>query len=116
MTNTGVKASIVEPGTIKTPLWEKGYADLDHIVEWVPVGERKRYVNSLKGSMEFARKTEQHGIPPEQVAEKVEHALASPRPRIHYLVGMDARMRVLVEANLPKPLRDRLLTALLLRD
>jgi NAD(P)-dependent dehydrogenase (short-subunit alcohol dehydrogenase family) len=113
--SSGVKVSIIEPGTIKTPLWEKGYADLDQIVEWIPPEDRERYVGAMESSMEFARKTEQRGIAPEKVAEKVEHALTSRRPRIHYLVGADAWTRVLVEANLPKPLRDRLLNRLLLR-
>lgn len=113
--SSGIKVSIVEPGTIKTPLWEKGYADFDHIAGWVPPEGRERYLGPMKRSMEFARKTEERGIPPEKVAEKVEHALTSPRPRIHYLIGADARLRTWVEANLPKPVRDRLLTRLLLR-
>lgn len=114
--SAGIKVSIIEPGTIKTPLWEKGYADVDRITEWIPSDERQRYLPAMARSAEFARKTEQRGIAPEKVAEKVEHALISARPRIHYLVGADARVRTWVEANLPKPVRDRVLKRLLLRD
>ena len=114
--SSGVRVSIVEPGTIRTPLWEKGYADVDQITKWVPPEAHRRYLGPMRRSMEFARKNEQRGIPPEKVAEKVEHALTSPRPRFHYLVGADARVRAYVEASMPKPARDVLLKRLLLRD
>lgn len=111
--SSGIKVSIVEPGTIATPLWEKGYADVDRIAGWLPPEGRDRYLAPMRKAGELARKAEQRGAPPEKVAEKVEHALTSPRPRIHYLVG-DAWTRAWVEANLPKPVRDRLLKRLVL--
>jgi NAD(P)-dependent dehydrogenase (short-subunit alcohol dehydrogenase family) len=112
---TGVKVSIVEPGTIKTPLWEKGYEMFDEIMGWVPPDARSRYEGSMRRSMEFARKAEERGIEPVKVAERVVHALTAKRPRIHYLVGADARVRTAVEPYVPKPLRDLLVTRFLLR-
>ncbi len=111
--SSGIKVSIVEPGTITTPLWEKGYADVDRIAGWLPPEGRDRYLAPMRKAGELARKAEHRGTPPEKVAEKVEHALTSSRPRIHYLVG-DAWTRAWVEANLPKPVRDRLLKRLVL--
>jgi NAD(P)-dependent dehydrogenase (short-subunit alcohol dehydrogenase family) len=111
--SSGIKVSIVEPGTIATPLWEKGYADVDRIAGWLPPEARDRYLAPMRKAGELARKAEHRGAPPEKVAEKVEHALTSSRPRIHYLVG-DAWTRAWVEANLPKPVRDRLLKRLVL--
>lgn len=111
--SSGIKVSIVEPGTITTPLWEKGYADVDRIAGWLPPEGRDRYLAPMRKAGELARKAEHRGAPPEKVAEKVEHALTSSRPRIHYLVG-DAWTRAWVEANLPKPVRDRLLKRLVL--
>jgi len=113
--SSGVKVSIVEPGTIKTPLWDKGYEHFAEIMGGVPPEARDRYEGPMKRSMEFARKTEERGIEPQKVAERVEHALTAKRPRIHYLVGADARLRTALEPYLPKPLRDRLLNRLLLR-
>jgi NAD(P)-dependent dehydrogenase (short-subunit alcohol dehydrogenase family) len=111
--SSGIKVSIVEPGTIATPLWEKGYADVDRIAGWLPPEARDRYLAPMRKAGELARKAEHRGAPPEKVAEKVEHALTSSRPKIHYLVG-DAWTRAWVEANLPKPVRDRLLKRLVL--
>lgn len=111
--SSGIKVSIVEPGTITTPLWEKGYGDVDRIAGWLPPEGRDRYLAPMRKAGELARKAEHRGTPPEKVAEKVEHALTSSRPRIHYLVG-DAWTRAWVEANLPKPVRDRLLKRLVL--
>ncbi|MEA2498544.1 MAG: hypothetical protein QOH26_949 [Actinomycetota bacterium] len=113
--SSGIKVSIVEPGTIKTPLWEKGYADVDRIAGWLPPEGLDRYLKPMEKSMQLARAAEKRGTSPERVAKKVEHALTSSHPRNHYLVG-DAWVRARVEANLPKPLRDRLLKKLLLNN
>ena len=49
------------------------------------------------------------GVPADVVAQAVEHALTSPKPRTRYVVGPDAKRRARVE-RLPDRLRDRVLT------
>ena len=56
----------------------------------------------------MARKTGERGIPPEKVAEKIEHALSARRPRTRYLVGADARGQALAAKLLPDRLLDRI--------
>jgi hypothetical protein len=46
-------------------------------------------------------------IPADRVADVVVHALTARRPRTRYLVGLDARVQVLLRL-LPDRLRDRL--------
>jgi hypothetical protein len=49
------------------------------------------------------------GIDPDVVANAVEHALTSSRPKARYVVGRDAHLRAWIE-RLPTRLRDRVLS------
>ncbi len=41
-------------------------------------------------------------VPPESVVRAVRHAVESPRPRARYVVGRDARIRLLLQTILPR--------------
>ncbi len=105
----GVRVSIVEPGVIVTPIWDTASRVADINIARMPKeadafygkplnGLRKRLARGLKGN------------PPEAVAEVVEHALEARRPHARYVVGNDARMRLLM-MRLPTRVRDRLILA-----
>ena len=51
-------------------------------------------------------------MPTSLVADRVEHALTSPKPKTRYVVGPDAKRRARVQ-RLPDRLRDRVLTRFL---
>jgi NAD(P)-dependent dehydrogenase (short-subunit alcohol dehydrogenase family) len=104
-----IEVAIVEPGTIATAIWTKPQRRLE---EYAPdavelYGERGERFRRLA-----ARRSQGAGVPAEEVAKAVEHALTAPRPRTRYLVGPDAKRRALVE-KLPDRLRDRVLTRFL---
>jgi NAD(P)-dependent dehydrogenase (short-subunit alcohol dehydrogenase family) len=63
---------------------------------------------SMAAYREVARRTGERGIPPERVAKAIEHALAARRPRIRYLVGLDAKAQARLKALLPTRVVDRL--------
>jgi NAD(P)-dependent dehydrogenase (short-subunit alcohol dehydrogenase family) len=101
--------SIVEPGTIATAIWTKPQRRLD---EFPPeaaelYGERTERFRRLA-----AARSAKQGVPAEEVAKAVEHALTAKAPRTRYVVGPDARKRARVE-RLPDRLRDRVLTRFL---
>ena len=110
----GISVSIVEPGTIKTPIWARGAAKADELP-----GSNSRaaelYGDRVAAFRRVAAKRGAGGAPAEKVAEVVERALTSERPRARYLVGKDARIRAGVE-RLPARARDRVYERLLLRD
>ena len=54
-----------------------------------------------------------HGIPADEVAKAVEHALGAATPRARYLVGGDAKARARLQ-RLPARTRDRILMRRLL--
>jgi NAD(P)-dependent dehydrogenase (short-subunit alcohol dehydrogenase family) len=105
----GIKVSIVEPGSIATPIWERGMDEADAVEERAGDGHVDLYGKSAAAYREVAMKTAARGIPPERVAIKIEHALSARRPRTRYLVGADARGQALAIRLLPDRLVDRLI-------
>ncbi len=103
----GIKVSSIEPGTIATEIWDKGLDSASAAIEAMSDEERERYGVTMERATTLTKSLIRRAISPDKVAEKVQHALESRRPRIHYLVGTDARVRTYIESNIPKPLRDR---------
>jgi NAD(P)-dependent dehydrogenase (short-subunit alcohol dehydrogenase family) len=95
----GIHVAIVEPGTIKTPMWTRERPD-------PPAEALTLYGDRIAAFRAFALKRSASGAPAESVAEVIEDALTATRPRARYLVGRDARIRAGVE-RLPDSLRDR---------
>ena len=101
----GILVSLVEPGSIATPIWTKPQTALDD----VPAAKVALYAERLGKFRTLAAARMTKGVPAEVVAGAVEHALTSAKPRTRYVVGPDARRRARVE-RLPDRLRDRVLT------
>jgi len=102
----GVKVAVVEPGSIATPIWDRGQEAVDSIAERARGDHAELYAKAMESYREVARKTGERGIPAEKVAEKIEHALSARRPRVRYLVGTDARGQALAKKLLPARLLD----------
>ncbi|HWO16477.1 MAG TPA: SDR family NAD(P)-dependent oxidoreductase [Solirubrobacterales bacterium] len=105
----GIKVSVVEPGSIATPIWERGMDEADAVEARAGDGHADLYGKSIAAYREVAMRTAARGIPPEKVAIKIEHALSARRPRTRYLVGADARGQALAIRLLPDRLVDRLI-------
>ena len=97
----GIKVAVVEPGSIATPIWERGEAEVDAIATRARDGHTDLYGKAIDTYREVARKTGARGIPPEKVAVKIERALSARRPRTRYLVGADARGQAFASRVLP---------------
>jgi NAD(P)-dependent dehydrogenase (short-subunit alcohol dehydrogenase family) len=105
----GIKVAIVEPGSIATPIWERGDEAVDDIGKRARGDHAELYGEASATFREVARKTGERGIPPEKVAVKIEHALSARRPRTRYLVGADARGQALARRVIPARLLDRII-------
>lgn len=106
-----INVAVVEPGAIATPIWETSLARADAMLETMPAQLDERYGPQLATVRRFALHSAKHGTPARRVAAAVEHALTASRPRFRYVVGRDARTRLLLERLLPTRLRDRLIRA-----
>jgi NAD(P)-dependent dehydrogenase (short-subunit alcohol dehydrogenase family) len=102
----GLRVSIVEPGSIDTPIWEKGKRKATEIEAKSPKTDLL-YGNAIEKFRKVIEDTAERGIPPEKVAKAVAHALESSRPRSRYLVGLDAKLQARLKPLIPTPLFDR---------
>src|SRR5215210_8188641 len=90
----GVDVILIEPGGVKTPIWNKAEQLADQMLEDVPPEAERLYGQMIATLRAETKKIEQErGIEPREVAEAVGTALTSKRPRTRYLVGGDAKMR-----------------------
>jgi NAD(P)-dependent dehydrogenase (short-subunit alcohol dehydrogenase family) len=106
----GIEVSIVEPGSIDTPIWGRGQRKADEIEA------RSPQANVLYGAAiaKFRKVMEdmaERGIPPEKVAKAISHALESSRPKTRYLVGLDAKVQARLRPLIPTRLFDRIVAA-----
>jgi NAD(P)-dependent dehydrogenase (short-subunit alcohol dehydrogenase family) len=104
----GIEVILVEPGAIATPIWSRGTAALDQLLQQLPAEAIRGYGTQLQAARDQAARAARDGLPPEAVAEVITRALATHRPRPRYLVGRDARIAALL-THLPDRLRERLL-------
>jgi NAD(P)-dependent dehydrogenase (short-subunit alcohol dehydrogenase family) len=103
----GLTVSVVEPGAIKTPIWDKGVESSKEWVARLPERARALYGERIDSLRKLAVEMGENGAPAERVAEAVHHALASETPKIRYLVGADARMTATLAWILTDRMMDR---------
>jgi len=103
-----MSVSIVEPGAIATPLWERGTAIADEMERDLPPEGRQRYGRAIAAVRQAAEKMASAAIPPDEVAKAVAHALLSRHPKTRYVVGRDARVQAVLAKVVPDRLQDRL--------
>ena len=71
------------------------------------------YGERLDAFAALAEKTGAAGVPPEDVAKAVMHALTADRPKTRYVVGRDAKAQLAMKAVLPDRALDRLIARLI---
>ncbi|TAJ19683.1 MAG: SDR family oxidoreductase [Dehalococcoidia bacterium] len=103
-----IPVTLIEPGAIDTPIWEKGLAVAGEVLDEMPRDARASYAPYIEAARRSGENAGRRGIPAERVAEVIAHAVRSARPRARYFVGRDARLRALAMRILP----DRLIDAL----
>jgi NAD(P)-dependent dehydrogenase (short-subunit alcohol dehydrogenase family) len=106
----GIEVIAIEPGAIATPIWATSAAAADRMQ--LPAEAAERYRRPMAAARASAAKASKHGLPPERVAEVIERALTTRRPRTRYPVGTDAKAVAWLLAGLPDRMRDRVVFGL----
>jgi len=94
-----IPVSIIEPGSIKTSIWDKGLDEVDELD--LPQESESLYGDVptiLRNALEQGKR---NAIPAERVADAIHHALTARRPKTRYRVGRDARAMIVLRAILP---------------
>lgn len=105
-----VSVSVIEPGAILTPIWNKVSDTADRVLDQAPPTVAAHYrapftafVAMNEGLAESSRTT------PEHFAKAVEHALTARNPKTRYRVGLDSWTSTLAARLLPDRVLDLLL-------
>jgi NAD(P)-dependent dehydrogenase (short-subunit alcohol dehydrogenase family) len=107
LVTSGVQVTLVEPGSVATPIWDKGRAEADKLT--VPP-ELEPVYGKVPGAIErVLEDTAKRGVPPEMVASTIERALGARRMRARYIVGRDARAMLAMKRLLPAHVFDRVI-------
>ena len=104
----GIQVSLIEPGTVATPLWSKTHF-LARMNEEKDDAAGKLYAKANAAAYAAFTKFGQSGISPERVAANVFEALTILNPKSRYLVGREAKALSLLAALVPDRLRDKML-------
>jgi NAD(P)-dependent dehydrogenase (short-subunit alcohol dehydrogenase family) len=106
----GVEVVVIEPGGVKTPIWDKGNEAADTLLADAPPEATELYgdlVDALRA--ESQKIAQERGVEPQVVAEVVGKALTARRPKTRYRVGTDAKVRGAIAKRLPDRAMDSLI-------
>ena len=105
----GVHVALIEPGSVATPIWHKGLAEIERARSSLTPETLRLYGHAVDRFEAIARHFAEHGADVQPVAEAVEHALTARRPRTRYVVGNAARVQAAVRRLAPDRVMDRVL-------
>ena len=111
----GIEVSLVEPGAVKTAMFEKARNTVDDVLGVLPAEGTRYYGNEIEAMRGLIASQERVAVSAEAVARVVEHALIARRPRTRYLVGRDAKLMAFFHWLLPDRAFDRLLATTMRR-
>ena len=93
----GIHVALIEPGNIKTRIWEKGASQVQEFRGRATEEQLRLYGRNIEQMEKVIRFADRTGASPDKVARAIAHALTADRPRARYLVGADARVQLAVE-------------------
>jgi len=109
----GIQVAIVEPGSIATPIWDKGEATAEEMVKHMNEEAHALYDDAVQALRNTAKEMSEAGIPASRVAKVIEHALVARRPKTRYVVGRDARIQAILRTVVPDRIRDRFVSRMM---
>jgi NAD(P)-dependent dehydrogenase (short-subunit alcohol dehydrogenase family) len=103
----GIHVALIEPGAVATPIWGRSAGEAEAMLADAPLELTERYGEVIEAIRDQSTKNATEGVPPQEVADAVAHALTASKPKTRYLVGRDAKMR----APMAKLMPDRMMDA-----
>lgn len=109
----GIKVSVIQPGSVKTPIWDKAINFTNQIACSLPPEGQKFYQPLINAVLKLGEKLLASAISTKVVAGAVAHALTARQPKTRYLLGPDAIIKAALARFMPACLRDRLILRVL---
>lgn len=112
----GIYVSIIQPGSIATPIWEKTLSGYEAWRDNLPPEVYKRYGRYIDQLRLRVINSTTRRAPVGLVSRAIAHALTSKYPKPRYVVGNDACLALLALRLIPDRLRDWVITRMLRLD
>lgn len=109
----GIYVSLIEPGNIKTPIWEKAIKDIDEFLANISSEAIGFYNPDIKGMQKITLKMKDTGISPQYVCNIIRKALLSKKPRTRYIVRFNTHILIFLNRLLPDKFWDKLVLFLI---
>jgi NAD(P)-dependent dehydrogenase (short-subunit alcohol dehydrogenase family) len=93
-----IHVALIEPGAVVTPIWDRGRETADRLEAEMGPQARARYGKLADTIRSETEKIPDRGVEADEVAKAIEQALTDSRPKLRYVVGRDAKMRLKVRA------------------
>jgi len=108
-----VEVVLVEPGPVKTAIWETARGQASALEEGLSEQGRQDYGHLITQVSKAVHQAEKNGVPVEECALAVRRAIESPRPRTRYVVGRSGKTLLFLRRWL---LSDRLLDRMIMKS
>jgi len=108
----GVQVILLEPGGIKSKIWEKGIGESEVFIKNAPPEMMEVYGWLMNSVRKVVPKMERDSKSPEEVLRCVVHALESPKPKTRYRMGANAHAQWVI-SKLPDRVQDKLVGKML---
>ncbi len=105
----GISVSIIEPGSIATPIWNKSLTQAEIGQDSLSESALNLYGQAMNTVRQKMQIIGSRGISADIVAQAVVHALTAKQPKTRYLIGQDAKIQAVLKHILPDRLHDRLI-------
>jgi len=115
LAGTGVSVSIVEPGNIATPIWEKSKITAMEIAGDLSDSKWDMYRDDARAALGYVERLARKGIQPVRVAQTIEKALKARVAKKKYTVGADSAFLGKLLPVLPVRMRQAILRRVVLR-
>jgi len=106
-----IPVSLIEPGAIRTDMWEEVLDDYDRMTKKLTENNRELYASHLAGTRKALGRMQKLAADPKRVTKAVDHALTSRRPKRRYILDMFSRAQKAMVAITPTAINDAVLAA-----
>ncbi|WP_438447047.1 SDR family oxidoreductase [Gorillibacterium sp. sgz5001074] len=102
----GVRVVLVEPGSYRTAIWQKGF-------DQISIAGDSPYHHRMETVLNHSRRTFDQSADPMEVAKLIVRVAQKKRPKLRYPIGRDARMLLIAKTLLPWKWLEKLVNSVL---
>ncbi|GMH40334.1 hypothetical protein BSKO_08238 [Bryopsis sp. KO-2023] len=105
---SGIKVSLLQPGAVKTPIWDKAFGSIDKLMRTMPPEAAEMYGKDIMKMAELSEESALKGMAVEDVVDVIEAAMRSSNPKARYPCGKNVGKIIFFRNLLPDSVFDNM--------